>query len=447
MNDSFYREFEDRHRGSRELIKSRLTVYLPFLTPFLSQGRQVNALDLGCGRGEWLELLTEHGLDAYGIDMDSGMLAACYERGLRVDLKDALSALRESASGSVDVISAFHVVEHIPFDDLRSLAREAMRVLRPGGLLILETPNPENLSVGSSSFYMDPSHERPIPSQLLDFVVEHSGFQRTKVLRLQEAAELHHSPEIELLQVLRGVSPDYSVIGQKSAAPDVLATFDPLFETEYGLSLDLLAQRYDLQHQTRLNLLKESVEQRAAAEIGHVNSRLTQAETAAKQSETRFEQMFDQTRHDFAAITNRLAGYEARLVHTEAQAASYAAQINALLNSRSWKITAPLRSLAGNAYRIRSAAREGRIKSGIKRRLKTRLQTLGHAILKRPELAQLAFRMLNLMPGLKQRLRRAILDIPSPTVSSQIIERHSDLSPRAEYVFARLKKHIDARKS
>lgn len=443
MSDSFYREFEDRHRGSRELIKSRLAVYLPFLTPFLSQGRRVNALDLGCGRGEWLELLTEHGLDAYGIDMDSGMLAACYERGLRVDLKDALSALRESASGSVDVISAFHVVEHIPFDDLRSLAREAMRVLRPGGLLILETPNPENLSVGSSSFYMDPSHERPIPSQLLDFVVEHSGFQRTKVLRLQEAAELHHSPEIELLQVLKGVSPDYSVIGQKSAAPDVLAAFDPLFETEYGLSLDLLAQRYDSQHQARLHMLKESVEQRIAAEIGHVNSRLMQAETAAKQAETRF----DQTCHDLAAITNRLAAYEARLVHTEAQAASYAAQINALLNSRSWKITAPLRSLAGNAYRIRSAAKEGRIKSGIKRRLRTRLRTLVHAILKRPQLAQPAFRMLNLMPGLKQKLRRAILDTPSPTVSSQIIERHSDLSPRAEYVYARLKKHIDARKS
>lgn len=440
MSDSFYREFEDRHRGSRDLVKSRLAVYLPFVTPFLSQGRRARALDLGCGRGEWLELLTENGLDAYGIDMDAGMLAACHERGLRVELKDALSALREAAPESIDIISAFHVVEHIPFDDLRTLAREAMRVLTPGGLLILETPNPENLSVGSSSFYMDPSHERPIPPLLLDFVVEHSGFQRTKILRLQESPALHHSPDIELLQVLAGVSPDYSVVGQKNASPDVLSAFDALFDTEYGLSLDLLAQRYEAQHHARLNALKDTFEQRTAAEFGHVSNRLAQAEA-------RFEQALDHTRHDLAAAVNRLAGIETRLVHAEARAASYAAQIQDLLNSRSWKITAPLRSLGGAVYRLRSAAREGRLKSGIKRRLKTRIRSLGHEIMRRPELAQPAFRLLNLMPGLKQKLRRAILDTPGAPVASQVIERHTDLSPRAEYVYARLKKHIDARKS
>ena len=87
---------------------------------------------------------------------------------------------------SLTVVSAFHVVEHIPFETLRQLVDEAYRVLKPGGLLILETPNSENLVVGTSSFYLDPTHQRPLPAQLLTFVVEYAGFERVKTLYLQE---------------------------------------------------------------------------------------------------------------------------------------------------------------------------------------------------------------------------------------------------------------------
>lgn len=463
MSDAFYREFEDRHRGSRDLIKSRLAVYLPFITSLQSLSESVTALDLGCGRGEWLELLKENGIDALGVDLDAGMLAACHERGLTVELKDALSALREAPAESFSIVSAFHVVEHIPFQDLRTLAREAHRVLKPGGLLILETPNPENLSVGSTSFYMDPSHERPIPSLLLDFVVEHSGFHRTKILRLQESPELRDASELALLDVLKGVSPDYSVVAQKSTTPEVLAVFDPLFETEYGLSLDALAHRYDVQSQTRVNSAVQQVEtqlsqvneylqhvenfiQHARTELSHTHGTLTAMEDRFVNVDSRL----DDSENRFAIIEsrladsdNRFANYENRLAHIEA---SYAAQIQAMLNSRSWKITAPLRFVGGAFYRFRSAAKDGRLKSGLKRRIKTRLRTLGHAVLSRPQLAQSLFRVLDRMPGLKQRLRQIILDpATAAPAQTQVIERHSDLSPRAEYVYARLKQHIDVR--
>ena len=184
--DPFYRAFEERHRGSRELIKSRLEVYLPFVEPLKTLYKAPEILDLGCGRGEWLELMQHNGFQAKGVDLDEGMLSACRELNLNVCQADALDYLRGLTANRLSVVSAFHVVEHISFEALRQLVDEAYRVLKPGGLLILETPNSENLVVGTSGFYLDPTHQRPLPAQLLAFVVEYAGFARVKTLYLQE---------------------------------------------------------------------------------------------------------------------------------------------------------------------------------------------------------------------------------------------------------------------
>jgi SAM-dependent methyltransferase len=248
MSAPFYRAFEDRYRGSRELIRSRLEIYAPFLEPLLSQHAQPAAIDIGCGRGEWLELLQSRGFSARGIDLDEGMLQACRERGLDASMADGLATLRASPPESLSLVSAFHVVEHIGFEELQAIVAEALRVLIPGGLLILETPNPENIEVGTATFYLDPSHVKPIPPQLLAFVVEHAGFDRQTVMRLQEATELHGCSPVPLISVLTGVSPDYAVVAQKRAPADVLQASDAAFSREYGLSLPTLAQRYDQHH-------------------------------------------------------------------------------------------------------------------------------------------------------------------------------------------------------
>jgi len=120
MNDGFYRAFEEKYRGSRELIKSRQRVYLPFIKPLLSVYENGSALDLGCGRGEWLEILKEVGFDGHGVDLDDGMLAACRERGLSVATADAVQTLKLLPSESQAIVSGFHIAEHIPFQDLRS---------------------------------------------------------------------------------------------------------------------------------------------------------------------------------------------------------------------------------------------------------------------------------------------------------------------------------------
>jgi len=241
----FYKAFEDQHRGSRETIKSRLTVYLPFIKQIKSIDPNATALDLGCGRGEWLELLQENQFTASGIDLDDGMLSACRSRGLNVQTGDAIAHLKSLPTDSLSIVSGFHIAEHLSLDDLQTLIKEALRVLKPAGLLILEAPNPENLVVGTSSFYLDPTHQRPLPSALLNFLVGYLGFARSKVLGVQESVPLREElGPTSLFAVLSGVSPDYAVIAQKTGDASSIASFDSLFAKEYGLTLELLANRY-----------------------------------------------------------------------------------------------------------------------------------------------------------------------------------------------------------
>lgn len=285
MSDWFYRAFEDRYRGSREVIRERLKVYLPFVEA-LDRAAGVTALDLGCGRGEWLELLGENGFAAVGVDLDEGMLAACRERGLQVVTGDAVAQLRAHKDASVAVVSAFHLVEHIPFEQLKKLIKEALRVLRPGGLLILETPNPENLVVGTSSFYDDPSHVRPLSPKLLGFLVEFCEFARHSVLRLQQQVSLKGDAPITLFDVLAGVSPDYGIVAQKADTTDALAPLDVLFAAEHGVDLHTLAQRYqhgqDVAHET----FRSQHAQQAAANLAVQQQLITIDTQIAKLHET-----------------------------------------------------------------------------------------------------------------------------------------------------------------
>ena len=137
MIDPFYRAFEDKFRGSRELIKSRLNAYISFILPFKELYENPQAIDLGCGRGEWLELLKEQGFDAQGVDLDEGMLTACIERGLKVQLADALTVLRSLPNESQTIVSAFHLVEHIPFSETQQAFSQT--VYKSSNRFLLET--------------------------------------------------------------------------------------------------------------------------------------------------------------------------------------------------------------------------------------------------------------------------------------------------------------------
>lgn len=342
MGSSFYRSFEERHRGSVEDIKGRLSFYLPFLTRLKAYYPDGMIADIGCGRGEWLEILNESAIANVGVDLDDGMLARAQEAGLNVQKMDCLQFLEQQEDESLIALTGFHIAEHLPFEVLQQLVKHTLRVLKPGGLLILETPNPENLSVGSCSFYMDPTHNHPLPPPLLEFLPIHYGFNRAITVRLQEKDALKAAnATVRLVDVLKGVSPDYSIIAQKDAQPELLASFEPLFTQQYGLTLDALSDRYDaiLGEQLEASAAQlEALEQSYARKIGEMAQGIQLLQSQVGE-------------------LNQLVAHNHQLNQ----------QVTDLHNSRSWRITQPLRWLSfqrqllrqeGIKVRSRRAARK-----------------------------------------------------------------------------------------
>jgi O-antigen chain-terminating methyltransferase len=193
--DAFYTAFEDRFRGSRDVIRDRLGVYLPVIRDAGAGTDQASVVDLGCGRCEWLELLKDEGLEARGVDTNGAMIALAAQLGVEAEQGDALEFLEETAPDSLGAVTAMHVVEHLSFRQQVRLIDLALRALRPGGVLVLETPNPENLTVGAFTFWNDPTHSRPIPPETLQAMAELRGFGRAEILRLHPYPSAAHLPE------------------------------------------------------------------------------------------------------------------------------------------------------------------------------------------------------------------------------------------------------------
>jgi len=179
--DSLYFSLEDVLRGTPEQIKEEVKVYLPVLQ---NAGVSSDILDVGCGRGEWLQVLRENGFQARGIDTNRILVQQCKELSLDVEEREALSYLRSLPGASLNVVTAFHFAEHLPLETLVQFLDEVGRVLKPGGLIILETPNPENLLVGSCNFYLDPTHKNPIPIPTMKLLLEARGFRCEEVMKL-----------------------------------------------------------------------------------------------------------------------------------------------------------------------------------------------------------------------------------------------------------------------
>jgi SAM-dependent methyltransferase len=174
-------------RGSDEEIRHRLDRYLPDLRT------AAPVLDLGCGRGELLLLLREAGVEATGIDGDAALVQAATRRGLKVLHGDVLEVLRAQESDSQGAVTAIHFFEHLAPATLAAVLAEVRRVLRPGGLVIAECPNPHTLRVGAAFFWQDPTHSRPLLPETLEL------FFRAAGLTPMRRELLHPFPDDQLL--------------------------------------------------------------------------------------------------------------------------------------------------------------------------------------------------------------------------------------------------------
>ncbi len=190
IDPGLYVALEDRFRGDPEVIAERQTVYLPLIEDLADQDHPV--LDLGCGRGEWIKLLSAKGIPAIGVDSNPAFVGELGDSEATVVQGDLVAYLHSARENSAGAITMFQVVEHLPFPVLVDVISECARVLRPGGLLIAETPNALNLSVAASTFWLDPTHERPLHPELLKFIAKQVGFAKIDGWFLNE---LHPRPD------------------------------------------------------------------------------------------------------------------------------------------------------------------------------------------------------------------------------------------------------------
>jgi O-antigen chain-terminating methyltransferase len=217
-----YAEFTDRFRGSTDEVTAKLAGYLPDVRRVVGAGARSDGpavVDLGSGRGEWLTLLREERVPASGVDANPAFVEAGRTRGLALVHGDAVAHLRALPAGSVDMVTAFHLIEHLEVEVLLELLAAARQALRPGGCVLLETPNPSNLRMAACDFYNDPTHRSPLPPDLTEFLVSACGFGDVEVrplhpgrppLRTDDAVD----EQLERLVTLTLYGPqDYAVLG------------------------------------------------------------------------------------------------------------------------------------------------------------------------------------------------------------------------------------------
>jgi O-antigen chain-terminating methyltransferase len=203
--------FAERFRGTEEYVRKNQALYRP-----LFEGRH-NVLDIGCGRGEFLELMREAGVPAKGVDSTAESVSLCREKGLDAAAADLFQYLAGLDEESLDGIFCCQVVEHLPAERLPEMVRLCATRLERGGIIAIETPNPECLAIFASHFYLDPTHTRPVPHPLLAFYLEESGIGGIEVRRLSPAVETMPSlaslPE-EFREAFFG-GLDYAITGRK----------------------------------------------------------------------------------------------------------------------------------------------------------------------------------------------------------------------------------------
>ncbi|WP_459895254.1 class I SAM-dependent methyltransferase, partial [Hydrogenobaculum acidophilum] len=216
IDDTFYRAFEEKFRGSEEEIKKRLEFYIPLLKVYAEAypSSKPKALDIGCGRGEMLSIYEDYGFEAFGIDINKVVLEETRSKGFNVAYADALDFLKSQKQDTYDVISLIHVLEHLPFEYAFELHKEVLRVLKPGGTYIAEFPFAENLTVGTIGFWTDPTHLKPLHPETVAFSLSYLGF--TETLYFGVNGGVKDLKDAALTDIITNyVAPDVVVVGIK----------------------------------------------------------------------------------------------------------------------------------------------------------------------------------------------------------------------------------------
>lgn len=212
-----YFRFENYFRGPRETVKQRQEIYLEYFRNCRS------ILDIGCGRGEFLELMRDNGLSAVGVDTYPDFAEYCCSLGFNAVCDDGIGYL--SRLESVDGIFVGQVVEHLTVDQIINLIETAYSKLSDDGVIIMETPNPQSLSIYVNAFYIDPSHVKPVHPETLKYLLKNAGFSSIETVFTESSKpditipplknEEKFNTAMATVQNMLFGSQDYAVIARK----------------------------------------------------------------------------------------------------------------------------------------------------------------------------------------------------------------------------------------
>lgn len=179
LPDFTYLMLENRYRGSESEIKDRLRVYPPIF-----QAAKAPILEIGCGRGELLELFKEAKIPAYGAELDSGMIAWCKEKGLEVQSTDGIAHLRSLPDKSLGGLIATQVIEHLQIETLTELLKLCASKIQPGGRIVLETINSGSIVALTQHYFRDPTHVWPLHPETMRYLMELAGLKTLEIKTL-----------------------------------------------------------------------------------------------------------------------------------------------------------------------------------------------------------------------------------------------------------------------
>jgi len=308
-----YSAFEDHFRGDPMEIRQKLAVYLPFVR-MINIDESHPVLDIGCGRGEWLSLLRDNGIPSLGVEMNENFVASCKKAGLQVEAMDLFEYFKSFPDKRFSLITGFHVIEHFSPEKQVELLEILFDRMVPDGILLLETPNPENSTVGACNFYIDPTHRKPLPPPLLEFFALQAGFTVSRIVRLNRDSlgitlpfmpeNLEHAKyynrlyELLLSRVFQ--APDYALIAFKGStlANGIQHAVDEIIRRESDF----------LHYNDSANNGYERVEQKNQS-VGGYDARLDEKEKLLVQKEVEISNLQEQLERE----REQCAAYEKEL--------------------------------------------------------------------------------------------------------------------------------------
>ena len=315
MDEKFYLRFENLHRGGTKTLLAKFRVYEPIISLICCEANNPKFLDIGCGNGEFLTFISCFGGDVIGIEKNSAYLKGENNKIL-LEHSDALTWLKRQDDSSFDFVSAIHVIEHLEFSYLYEMVGEIKRVLKENGIILFETPNPDNVTVATKNFYTDPTHLRLIPYSLLSFVIKDHGFSVTHKWGVNESPHVEKSTCI--YDVIGGASPDYTIFGlvNRNAFGGKV---EKVLSTPKGRTTKEMCDLFEARYQHDYSIISK--------ELKKIDDKIFEQNCYYR------DQMFE--------VSKEIV----RLRH------SFELELSSIYKSKSWKVTAPLRFIA-NRLRI-----------------------------------------------------------------------------------------------